>query len=485
MSPLVHELSAPPSPEGLTGTLSPGDQPVLLRSGGDPSELSRFSFLAAFPMLSFTSHGARCEWLDPDRQSIAIQFGDPWQLLRARMAEFELVDEPDRPFPTGGCFGYWGYDLKQFVEPKVGRKALNDLELPDCRVGFYPSLVVWDRLLGQAWIVATGLQMDGSRNQAVAQRQIERWLQAIDGTRRTEESDKELMRATNAAPSSSVSREEFIAATRQALDYIRRGHIYQVNLSQRWSQPFHADPWRLFERLSAISPAPFSGYQSWDELAIVSSSPEQFLHLSGSAIVTRPIKGTRPRSVDPDDDARLSYELQSSVKERAELVMITDLLRNDLGRVCEYGSVRVPELLRLERFSHVQHLLSTVTGELRGTVQHLDALAACFPGGSITGAPKVRAMQIIDELEPISRGPYTGSLGYLGFNRESQFNILIRSALVANGQVHYHAGAGIVADSDPEAEYEETVIKARAFFQAMRAPASPIPASTTRHPIPP
>jgi aminodeoxychorismate synthase component I len=263
-----------------------------------------------------------------------------------------------------------------------------------------------------------------------------------------------------------MSREQFVQAVRRALAYIRRGDVYQVNLSQRWSRAFNGDPWDLFASLTAISPAPFSAYQRWEDLAVISTSPEQFLRISGQAITSRPIKGTRPRSRDPDEDARLAYELQSSEKERAELVMITDLLRNDLGRVCEFGSVQVPELLRLERFSHVQHLVSTVSGRLRAGVSHLEALAACFPGGSITGAPKVRAMQIIDELEPVARGPYTGCLGYLGFNRESQLSILIRSAFIRGGQVHYHAGAGIVADSDPGSEHEETLLKARAFFQA-------------------
>ena len=204
---------------------------------------------------------------------------------------------------------------------------------------------------------------------------------------------------------------------------------------------------------------------------VVSSSPEQFLRLSGSHIQTRPIKGTRPRSADATRDAQLTYELQTSSKEMAELVMITDLLRNDLGRVCEFGSVQVPELVRLERFPQVQHLVSTVEGRLRPDITHLAALAACFPGGSITGAPKIRAMEIIDELEPVARGPYTGALGYLGFNRESQLSIVIRTAVCQGGKAFFHAGAGIVADSVPEAEYEETLAKARGFLAALQWPA--------------
>jgi anthranilate/para-aminobenzoate synthase component I len=192
-----------------------------------------------------------------------------------------------------------------------------------------------------------------------------------------------------------------------------------------------------------------------------------FLRLNGLEIRTRPIKGTRPRSADPTEDAQLSYELQTSAKDMAELIMITDLMRNDLGKVCEYGSVQVPELVRLERYPHVQHLVSTITGRLRPDVTHCSALASCFPGGSVTGAPKIRAMQIIDELEPVTRGPYTGAIGYLGFNRQSQMSIAIRTAMCREGDVHFHVGAGIVADSVPESEYAETMAKAGGFFAAL------------------
>ena len=232
--------------------------------------------------------------------------------------------------------------------------------------------------------------------------------------------------------------------------------------------------WELFQRLCSVSPAPFSAFFDCDmgrphaRFQIASSSPELFLRLSGSHIQTKPIKGTRPRDTDPTRDAQLAYELQTSAKELAELIMITDLLRNDLGKVCEFGSVQVPELARLERFAQVQHLVSTVEGRLRHDVTHFAALASCFPGGSITGAPKFRAMEIIDELEPLSRGPYCGCHGYLGFNRESQLSITIRTAICKDGLAHFNVGAGIVADSNPEAEYEETLAKAAGFRAAIR-----------------
>jgi para-aminobenzoate synthetase component I len=269
---------------------------------------------------------------------------------------------------------------------------------------------------------------------------------------------------------SNVSRADFITAVERAQRYINAGDIYQVNLSQRLTARCELPAWELFQSLNAVSPAPFSAFLDLGGLQIASSSPEQFLRMSGAHIQTRPIKGTRPRDNDPTRDAQLAYELQTSAKELAELVMITDLLRNDLGKVCEYGSVQVPELAKLEKFAQVQHLVSTVEGHLRKDVTHFAAFASCFPGGSITGAPKFRAMEIIDELESISRGPYCGSIGYLGFNRESQLSIAIRTAVCKDGLAHFNVGAGIVADSSPEAEYEETLAKAAGFLAALRLP---------------
>jgi para-aminobenzoate synthetase component 1 len=278
---------------------------------------------------------------------------------------------------------------------------------------------------------------------------------------------------------SNLSRNDFISKVQRAQKYIRVGDIYQVNLSQRLTTPCEFLGWELFRKLSAVSPAPFSAFLDCGDFQICSSSPEQFLRLSGSQIVTRPIKGTRPRGADPTRDAQLAYELQTSAKELAELVMITDLLRNDLGKVCEFGSVQVPELAKLEKFAQVQHLVSTVEGRLRKDVTHFAALASCFPGGSITGAPKFRAMEIIDELETISRGPYCGAIGYLGFNRESQLSITIRTAVCARQKIHFNVGAGIVADSSPEAEYDETLAKAAGFFAALQLE---LPASISPQP---
>jgi para-aminobenzoate synthetase component 1 len=447
-----------------------------LRSALLEARQARYSFVGAHPFLTFRSFGSRCE-LSFETGS-TTQFGNPWHALEMLMARYELLDEIDLPFPLGGCIGFWGYDLKNFVEPRLPRTTVNDLELPDCHVGFFDSLVVFDHMLGLCWIVSTGLRADGTRTPDHATHRFEFWealLRSPAGitapppeSRRGAASDDDTKALAPSPVHSTFSRAEFIEAVEHAQRYIRAGDIYQVNLSQRLSSALPASPWQFAQALTSISPAPFSAFLDCGNFHLASSSPELFLRLSGSHILTRPIKGTRPRSADPTRDAQLTYELQTSPKEMAELVMITDLLRNDLGRICEYGSVQVPELVRLERYPQVQHLVSTVEGRLRATVPHFAALAACFPGGSITGAPKIRAMEIIDELEPVSRGPYTGAVGYLGFNRESQLSIVIRTALIQEGQVYFHVGAGIVADSQPAAEYEETLAKARGFFDALR-----------------
>jgi para-aminobenzoate synthetase component I len=507
MHTLIHETVTAHTPESLVEQLRGEPGVVLLRSGLFDSPGARYSFVTARPFLTFRSLGSRCEIVFADSRlstfDSRLKFGNPWHVLDSLMSRCELLEEVDLPFPLGGCFGCWGYDLKDFVEPKLPRRAINDLELPHCHVGFYDSLVAFDHHVGKTFVVSTGLAADGSRSEARARQQVAFWqalltreptqtlTPALSLSERERENAPPIRDRFNvvelrAGPRqllplprgggegqgegvvfSNLSRAEFIAKVERALAYIRAGDIYQVNLAQRLTAQCKLSGWDFFEKLSAVSPAPFSAFLDCGEFQIASSSPEQFLRMSGSQIVTRPIKGTRPRDADPTRDAQLAYELQTSAKELAELGMITDLLRNDLGKVCEYGSVQVPELARLERFAQVQHLVSTVEGRLRKDMTHFAALASCFPGGSITGAPKFRAMEIIDELEPFARGPYCGCHGYLGFNRESQLSITIRTAVCKDGFAHFNVGAGIVADSNPEAEYEETLAKAAGFLAAL------------------
>jgi len=518
MRPLIQKGPTAHTPESLVEHLGAGPGVVLLRTSAFDSPSARYSLVTANPFLVFRSLGPRCEIYEgtfpaqpmkadagmveispfansgtgfqpvtrarqreqfeasPNPQ---VQFGNPWKILDALMSRCEVLDEIDLPFPLGGCFGYWGYDLKHFNEPKLPHRTVNDLELPDCQVGFYDSLVVFDHHLGRVTVVATGVCADGSRSEARARTALQFWLVALQTEPASAPAPTRQATLSEPGPVvSNLTRGEFLAAVDRARAYIRSGDIYQVNLSQRLTAPCPISGWELFQRLAAVSPSPFAAYLHCGDFQIASSSPELFLRLSGSHILTRPIKGTRPRDPDPTRDAQLAYELQTSTKELAELVMITDLLRNDLGKVCEYGSVQVPDLARLERFAQVQHLVATVEGRLRHEVTHFAALAASFPGGSITGAPKFRAMEIIDELEPVARGPYTGCHGYLGFNRESQLSISIRTAVCRDGQAHFHAGAGIVADSVPAAEYDETLAKAAGFLAALKLETQPV-----KHPV--
>jgi para-aminobenzoate synthetase component I len=470
MQPLIQEIPGAPPMDEVARRWNHLPGFVYLRTGTFDHPGSRFSIIAAEPFLTISSTGTFCR-ISPRCKDGCSVTENPWRLLERLFAECELESQDPLPFPAGGVFGYWGYDLKNIVEPKLGARVLPDPRLPDCWAGFYGSLLVWDHNAKRASIVATGLEPEGSRSLPRVQEEIDAWRARLDAaaTCRTGELTATIpancrLSSTPAQPC--MSREQFLSMVIRAQQYIRAGDIYQVNLSRSWLASCDSS-WELFERLACRSPAPFSAFIRCEAIEIVSSSPEQFLRFDNRKVQTRPIKGTRPRHEDPEVDARFAAELRDSPKENAELLMITDLLRNDLGKVCEFGSVVVPQLSALERYSHVQHLVSTVQGSLRPGLSHLAATEACFPGGSITGAPKFRAMQIIDELEPVPRGPYTGALGCFGFNRQSMLNILIRTVLCRDQTASFHAGAGIVADSDPAAEYEETRIKAQGIIESL------------------
>jgi para-aminobenzoate synthetase component 1 len=271
---------------------------------------------------------------------------------------------------------------------------------------------------------------------------------------------------------SNFTHRDYVRAVARAKEYIAAGDIYQVNLSQRLHAPLASTPFDLYRRLASTNPAPFAAYFETPDAAVVSCSPERFLQVRSGLVETRPIKGTRPRGSTPTEDRRMAAELLASEKDRAENVMIVDLERNDLGRVCEFGSVHVPELFALESYATVHHLVSTVRGRLRPGTTALDCLRSSFPGGSITGAPKVRSMEIIEDLEPTRRGVYTGAIGYLCFSGDMDVNIVIRTLVVKDGIAYFQVGGGIVADSDPEGEYQETIDKGQALARALAAEAS-------------
>ena len=438
--------------------LAPFRPRFLLESVEGGERLARYSFIGFGDCLEvrLDAAGLTVGGTRSPRPASRLEF---LNALRGALAQAPKPrpEVPDVPL-LGGLVGYTAYDAVRYFERVTGR-SLDATETPHAHYVAPRSLLVFDHLTRSVALLHDGTEAERQS----LRREV---IRALRGAVPTMLAPGRFSPATP-----SLNQEAHAVRVRRAQEYIRAGDIYQANLSQRLFAAWPLSGWALFQRLSAVSPAPFSAYLDCDDFQIASSSPELFLRLSGQQIHTRPIKGTRPRSADPTRDAQLTYELQTSAKEMAELVMITDLLRNDLGKVCEFGSVQVPELVRLERYPQVQHLVSTVEGRLRREATHFSAFASCFPGGSITGAPKFRAMEIIDELERVSRGPYTGALGYLGFNRESQLSILIRAAICKDRVAYFHTGAGIVADSDPRAEYEETLAKARGFLQALNLPA--------------
>lgn len=370
----------------------------------------------------------------------------------------------DRYLPfAGGLVGFLGYEWGAALENVEGPAHPQDLFVPDGWFGRFETVVIYDHLEKTCRVV--------SQNPEAAEELAHR----ISKNRNSKCQAPTVMHnskclAPTATPElrHSLDKNSYLAAVRRILDYLKAGDCYQVNLTQRFMAPLSVSAWELYAKLRAVSPAPYAAYINGGTYQILSASPELFLEAKADGLLTtKPIKGTRPRGRTPAEDERLKVALEQSSKDNAELLMITDLERNDLGRVCTPGSVTVPELKKLESFPQVHHLHATVTGQLRKDLNLIDCLAAMLPGGSITGAPKIRAMEIIRELEPVPRGVYTGVIGWLGPANTGHLNIAIRTMIVQDATCYFHAGGGIVIDSDPETEYAELLTKAEGMLQAL------------------
>jgi para-aminobenzoate synthetase component 1 len=368
------------------------------------------------------------------------------------------------PF-AGGAVGYLSYDLCHFIE-KLPHKAVDDLNLPECYLCFYDAVAAFDLQENKTYLVSTGFpELEEGKRLRRAEARLSELRNSIllsPPPKSFEESSSRKGITLRA----NFSHEGYLAAVARAREYIGAGDIFEVNLSQRFETELDIHPYELYRRLRRINPAPFASYLNFAGVNIVGASPERFLKVRGDFVETRPIKGTKHRGRTPEEDRDMAAALLASKKDRAENIMIVDLERNDLGRVCRYGTVRVTELAILETYPTVFHLTSTVVGQLRENKNRIDLLKASFPGGSITGAPKVRTMEIIDELEPTCRSVYTGSIGYLGFSGDMDLNIVIRTIVVKDGRAYFQVGGAIVYDSEPEAEYIETLDKGRALMQA-------------------
>jgi para-aminobenzoate synthetase component 1 len=464
--PLIQSLPTTLKPVEVCEILRNDPFCFFLDSGIDCCRLGRYSFLGSDPFLIFKSYGERNEIRRGN--SIELLKGNPFDILKTLFSKYRLITPPDLPPFMGGGVGYFAYDLKHFVE-KLPSHSKDDIDIPLCCLAFYDAVIIFDHLKGKVWISSTGLPEEGEHlKQVRAKTRLEELYQKLSTAKKPATPSRFASNKQDVVElKSNFTRDDYIQAVLKAKEYIAAGDIYQVNLSQRFTARVSTPPFELYKTLRNLNPAPFAAYLKCGEATIISSSPERFLRISGRSVETRPIKGTRPRGKNKAEDERLKHELMESIKDRAELIMIVDLERNDLGRVCKYGTVRVPEKITLETYATVFHLVSTVTGELKEGKDHIDCIKACFPGGSITGAPKIRSMEIIDELEPTRRKIYTGSIGYLGFNQQTDLNIVIRTMLYCDGTVHFQVGGGIVADSDPALEYEETLHKGKSLIETI------------------
>jgi para-aminobenzoate synthetase component I len=429
------------------------DEPwaVFLDSGRPRSTMGRLDILAARPYITLVTRGGMTEIRERERPTLSP--ADPFDLLRHYLAADGQPTE--LPF-VGGAIGYFGYDLARRIE-QLPSHARDAEAIPDMAVGIYDWAVVVDHAERASWLVSAGRD---------AQTEA-RWNELIalfsDAPHATARSSFQVGPVTCNFTSDSY-RQAFSRIQR----YIRAGDCYQVNLAQRFAAKVRGDHWLGYQTLRRLNPAPYSAYLNFPGARILSSSPERFLEVRQGRVETKPIKGTRPRAAAPEADSALARELRGSTKDRAENLMIVDLLRNDLGKVCEAGSVTVPKLFDVESFATVHHLVSTVIGRLGEGIDAVGLLRAAFPGGSITGAPKIRAMEIIEELEPNRRGIYCGAVGWLGFNGDMDTNIAIRTMVSSDHTLRFWAGGGLVADSRADDEYQECLDKASAMLRLMR-----------------
>lgn len=463
--PVICELQ--PVPPVLAAVRALRDWPglVLFDSAVSGEPLGRYSFLTADPAQAVT-------------HSAAVYGADPFRELRAAQQSYATLPQPDLPPFQGGVAGFLAYELGGCWE-RVPPARCDDFGLPVLSAGVYDWVLSWDHVQQRAWIVSQGYperepvrrRERAAERAAAVRRQLEQppaqVFTAAAPPRAREHLAPQWAADDRRDLWSNFSREGYLRAVQRVIEYIRAGDIFQANLSQRLLTPARTDAVSLYERLRTVNAAPFAGLLLRDDWAILSASPERFLQVTGDYVTTRPIKGTRRRAATPEADLFTKDELRESAKDQAENVMIVDLLRNDLSRVCRPGTVRVPQLCGVETYATVQHLVSEVCGRLEPGRSAWDLLQAALPGGSITGAPKVRAMEIIAELEPTVRGPYTGSLFYVGFDGRSDSNLLIRTFVMRSGWLQCGVGGGVVAQSDPLAEYAETWHKAAGMLRAL------------------
>lgn len=438
----------------------PGRGVCLLESAGGSPRLTEYSFLGLQPFaeVRFKDFTAKV-W---GEEKTTLLRGNPFAILRDLVVKYALPTV-DLPIPFwGGAMGFLSYDIARYIE-RLPTWAQDDLALPEFHFIFPRVLLVFDHGRRELYISINQLVEEPRWAYEEAKEKLDWVLGRLDERAIFPEG----FAVAGGDGVSNFTREGFGGVVERIKEYIRAGDVYQVNISQRLQLPFLEDPLALYQRLREINPSPFAAYLGFADFQLVSSSPERLITLRDEVAQTRPIAGTRRRGENLKEDVFLSSDLILSEKERAEHIMLVDLERNDLGRVCDYGSVKVNELMVLEKYSHVIHIVSNVVGKLYGDKDQFDLAKAMFPGGTITGCPKVRCMEIIEELEPVRRGPYTGSIGYFGFNGNMDMNIIIRTFVIKDKMAYIQAGSGVVFDSQPDREYFESLSKAEALLRAL------------------
>lgn len=448
----------------------------LLESVKGPENIARYSFIGFDPYLTFKVKDGTVEMNTKDKR--AVSSANPLARLKSLVDAYRQTPLKSLPPFQGGAVGLLSYDFVRYLE-KLPKAARDDLQIPDAHFLMIDKLIAFDHLDKKAWIVVCpaardtelgyeDVDVDWAEKYDEAEEEIRKISVKVSKCQSSKEKTSAPPRFRVSELNHEMSKEQYMDIVKRAKEYIAAGDIFQINLSIRVSADIkNIKPWSLYKILRSINPSPFAGYIDFGDYQIASSSPERLLKISDGVIETRPIAGTRPRGKDRNENEKMRKELLLNEKERAEHIMLIDLERNDIGRVSDYGSVHVNELMITEDYSHVIHIVSNVKGNLASGKTCFDAIKAAFPGGTITGVPKVRCMEIIDELEPVSRGPYTGSFGYIGFSGSMDLNIVIRTFVIKDGFAYVQAGAGIVADSDPEKEYYESLKKAEALIMTL------------------
>lgn len=454
-----------------------GDEPYafLLESVSGGERIARYSFIGFAPTAIVRAKGREVRLWERETDWRTFELPpqhDPLDPVRALLRRYQYAHDPNLPRFAGGAVGYIAYDYVRFLE-RLPDQTHDDLQTDDCCLMFPELLLIFDHVKHLIKVlVNVPPGADPKEQYRRASARIEQTLARLNRPLPPPPPSEDPSFQLNPTPN--LSREAFLQAVARAVDYIHAGDCIQVVLSQRFSQPVSAPPLAIYRALRSINPSPYMFLLRMDEMTLIGASPEVLVTVEGRQARTRPIAGTRPRGATEEEDQQLAQELLADEKERAEHIMLVDLGRNDLGRVCQYGTVHVPELMVVERYSHVMHLVSEVRGTLKEGVDSFDVLRACFPAGTVSGAPKVRAMEIIEELEPTRRGPYAGAVGYFSYTDEMDTCITIRTILVKDGVAHVQAGAGIVADSVPEREYQECVNKAMAALRAIERAHRPL-----------